>query len=179
MKYFSINNFILPLTCYAYQSQYLQSCSNMKQYYFDFMSAHMETTNVQFDMSKKKIENKILTTFGKRRNSQKELYAFQKLILAKKLYQIYSAMILSVYGVMSKLSRSSSLLTVLSSDFKASTLNLAELLFVPFLFCFINRELHIFVVIGLAMFEYLGILICHCIEGAKICAIFTYSSLES
>lgn len=91
---------------------------------------------------------------------------------------MYSAMILSVYGVMSKLSRSSILLTVLLSDFTAKTRNLAELLHDPFLFCFNNRELHIFAVMGLALAGFLVILICHWVEGAKICAIFTCFPLK-
>lgn len=87
-------------------------------------------------------------------------------------YQMYSAIILSVNGVMSKLSRLSSLLMVLSPDLIANTLNLAELPRVVFLFCFNNKELHIFDVIGLALGEVFVILICHCVEGAKICAMF-------
>ncbi|WVY92392.1 hypothetical protein V8G54_031480 [Vigna mungo] len=86
---------------------------------------------------------------------------------------MYSAMILSVNGVISKLSRPSSLLMVLLSDLTASTLNLAELVF---LFCFINKELHVFDVMGLAWREDLVTLICHCVEGAKICAMFCSSS---
>lgn len=87
-------------------------------------------------------------------------------------YQMYSAIILSVNGVMSKLSRLSSLLMVLSPDLIANTLNLAELARAAFLFCFNNNELHIFDVIGLALGEVFVILICHCVEGAKICAMF-------
>lgn len=88
---------------------------------------------------------------------------------------MYSAMILSVNGVISKLSRPSSLLMVLLSDLTASTLNLAELVF---LFCFINKELHVFDVMGLAWREDLVTLICHCVEGAKICAMLCGSSLK-
>lgn len=91
---------------------------------------------------------------------------------------MYSAMILLVYGVTSKFSRLSSLLTVLLSDFRAQTRNLAELLYDPFLFCFNNRELHIFAVMGLAFAGCLAILICHWVEGAKICAIFPCSPLK-
>ena len=86
------------------------------------------------------------------------------------MYQMYSAIILSVNGVRSKFSRSSILLIVPFSDFTAKTWNLAELLDDHFLFCFNNRELHIFVVMGLELIEFLVILICHCVEGAKICA---------
>jgi hypothetical protein len=92
---------------------------------------------------------------------------------------MYSAMKLLVYGVRSKFRRSSILLIVPFSDLTANTLNLAELLAVPLLFCFKNRELHIFAVMGLAGAEFFAILICHCEEGARICAIFTYSSLEN
>lgn len=84
---------------------------------------------------------------------------------------MYSAMILSVKGVMSRFNRSSILLTVPFSDLTANTLNLEELLAATFLFCFNNREFHIFAVMGLALVEGLVILICHCVEGAKICAI--------
>jgi len=63
----------------------------------------------------------------------------------------------------------------LLSDLTASTLNLAELVF---LFCFINKELHEFEVMGLAWREDLVILICHCVEGAKICAMLCSSSLK-
>jgi hypothetical protein len=93
-------------------------------------------------------------------------------MLAKNIYQMYSAIIFSVNGVMSKFSRLSSLLIVPFSDFTAKTRNLAVLLDGPFLFCFNNRELHIFAVIGLELTGFLAILICHCVDGAKICAIF-------
>lgn len=93
-----------------------------------------------------------------------------------KMHHIYSAMILSVYGVMSKFSRSSILFTALFSVYTANALNLAEDLVVPFLLCFNKREPHIFDVIGLAFVEFFGILICHCGEGAKTCAILTYPS---
>jgi len=88
---------------------------------------------------------------------------------------MYSAIILSVNGVISKLSRPSSLLMVLLSDLTAITLNLAELVF---LFCFINKELHVFDVMGLAWGEDFVILICHCVEGAKICAMLCSSALK-
>ena len=81
--------------------------------------------------------------------------------MQKNTYQTYSAMILSVYGLMSIFSRSSSLLTVLLSDFEAHTLNLVENFAVPFVFCFRNREPHIFVVKGLALAGFFVILICH------------------
>ena len=71
-----------------------------------------------------------------------------------------------------KFSRSSILLIVLFSDFTAKTWNLAELLDDHSLFCFNNRELHIFVVIGLELTEFIVILIYHCVEGDKICAMF-------
>lgn len=103
----------------------------------------------------------------------------QKKYYQKKYYQIYSAMILSVYGVISKFRRFSSLLIVLFSECTANTLNLAVFLAVPFLFCFNDREPHIFVVMRLVGNEFFGIFICHCEEGAKICAIFTYSLLEN
>lgn len=90
-----------------------------------------------------------------------------------KMYHIYSAMILSVYGATSIFSKSSILLTALFSVYMASALNLAEDLVVAFLLCFNKREPHIFDVIRLAFVELFGILICHCGEGAKICAIFT------
>ena len=90
---------------------------------------------------------------------------------------MYSAIILSVNGVISKLSRPSSLLMVLLSDLIAITLNLAELVGETFLFCFHNKELHMFDVMGLALGEDFEILICHCVEGAKICAMFCSSSL--
>jgi hypothetical protein len=41
-----------------------------------------------------------------------------------------------------------------------------------FLFCFITKELHIFEVIGVAQGAVFVILVCHCVEGAKICAMF-------
>lgn len=66
---------------------------------------------------------------------------------------------------------------VLLSDLIASTLNLAELVGETFLFCFHNKELHMFDVMGVALGEDFEILIYHCIEGAKICAIFCNSSL--
>ena len=88
------------------------------------------------------------------------------------MYQMYSAIILSVNGVRFKFSRASILLIVPFSDFIAKTWNLAELLDNHFLLCFNNRELHIFVVMGLELTEFLVILICHCVEGAKICAMF-------
>ena len=83
---------------------------------------------------------------------------------------MYSAIILSVYGVISKLRSCSSLFTVLFSDLIASTLNLAELVGPTFLFGLISKELHMFDVMGLALGEVFVILICHCVEGAKICA---------
>lgn len=85
-------------------------------------------------------------------------------------YHMYSAIMLSVNGVMSKLSKSSTLLMVPFSELTAITLNLAER--ATFLVCFITKELHIFDVIGVAQGEVFVILICHCVEGAKICAIF-------
>jgi hypothetical protein len=95
------------------------------------------------------------------------------------IYQMYSAIILSVYGVRSKFSRPSSLFMVKSSYLEAKTLNLAELLIAPFLFCFNIKEVHIFPVIGLEGIELFVILICHCEVGAKICAILAYSSLKN
>lgn len=61
-------------------------------------------------------------------------------------------MILSVYGLMSKFNKSSNLETVEFSDLIAYTLNLAELLAL-ILRLFINREPHIFEVIGFAISE--------------------------
>ena len=80
-------------------------------------------------------------------------------------------MILSVKGVMSRLSKSSSLLIVPCSDLTVKTLYFEE----PFtlLLCFSTIELHIFEVNGLVDEEALVILICICVEGAKICAIFS------
>lgn len=98
---------------------------------------------------------------------------------ADKLYQMYSAMIRSVYGVTSKFNRFSILFMVLFSDWRAHTLNLTELLVATFLFCFHNREVCIFAVIGHAFVEVLVILICHCVEGAKICTMLPNSSLNS
>lgn len=89
---------------------------------------------------------------------------------------MYSAIILSVNGVMSKLSRPSSLLMVLLSGLIAITLNLAER--ATFLFCFTTKELHIFDVIGVTHGEVFVILICHCVEGAKICAMFCFLQHE-
>ena len=88
------------------------------------------------------------------------------------MYQMYSAITLSVNGVRSKFSRSSILSILSFSDFTAKTRNLVELLDDHFLFCFNNRELHIFVVMGLELTEFIIILICHCVEGAKIYAVF-------
>ena len=88
------------------------------------------------------------------------------------MYQMYSTIILSINGVRSKFSRSSILLIVPWSDFIAKSWNLAELLGDHFLFYFNNKELHIFVVMGLELTEFLVILICHCVEGAKIYAMF-------
>ena len=88
------------------------------------------------------------------------------------IYQMYSAMILSVYGVTSKLRRPSSLLIVLLSDLIANTLNLEELVDAPFLFCLNRKEPHVFDERGLALAEVFVNLVCHCVEGAKICAIF-------
>ena len=90
----------------------------------------------------------------------------------KNMGQMYSAIILSVNGVRSKFSRSSILLIVPFSDFTTKTWNLAEFLDDHFLFYFNNRELHIFVVMGLELTKFLVILICHYAEGAKICAMF-------
>jgi hypothetical protein len=54
---------------------------------------------------------------------------------------------------------------------EAHTLNLAELFTAPFLLCLNTKEPHIFEVIGHASIEFFVILICHCAEGASICAI--------
>jgi hypothetical protein len=70
-------------------------------------------------------------------------------------YQMYSAIMLSVNGVMSKLSKSSTLLMV--PELIAITLNLAER--ATFLFCFITKELHIFDEIGVARGEVFVILV--------------------
>lgn len=91
---------------------------------------------------------------------------------------MYSAMILSVYGVMSKFKRSSILLIVLLSDLTADTLNLAELLPATFLFCFHKNEPYILEVMVRVMIKFFGMLMCPGVEGANICAIFTFS-LES
>ena len=88
------------------------------------------------------------------------------------MYQMYSVIILSVNRVRSKFSRTSILLIVLFLDVTAKTWNLAELLDDHFLFCFNNRELHIFVVMGLELTKFIVILICYCVEGAKIRAMF-------
>lgn len=85
---------------------------------------------------------------------------------------MYSAIILSVYGVISKLSRFSSLLIVPSSDLIANTLNLVELVGATFLFCLNNKEFHMFGMTRLAFGEVFVLLILHCVEGAKICAMF-------
>nr|GMD86992.1 hypothetical protein Iba_chr14bCG11460 [Ipomoea batatas] len=61
---------------------------------------------------------------------------------------------------------------------RANTLNLAELFTASLLFGFITTEPHIFEAMGEASVELLAILICHWAEGAKICAIFTYSLLK-
>jgi len=68
---------------------------------------------------------------------------------------MYSAIMLSVNGVISKLSRSSTLLMV--PELVAITLNLAER--ATFLFCFITKELHIFDEIGAATGEVFMILV--------------------
>ena len=58
----------------------------------------------------------------------------------------------------------------------AITLNLAER--ATFLFCFITKELHIFDEIGAATGEVFMILVWHCVEGAKICAMFCLTKSE-
>lgn len=85
---------------------------------------------------------------------------------------MYSAMILSVYGVTSKFSNCSTRLMVPLSELEAKTLNFAEVLMEAFLFFLRTRELHIFEVNGVTSVEFFAVLICHCAEGAKICAIF-------
>jgi len=89
-------------------------------------------------------------------------------------YQMYSAIMLLVNGVMSKLSKSSTLLMV--PELIAITLNLAESS--TFLFCFITKELHIFDETGVAMGEVFVILVRHCVKGAKICAMFYLTKNE-
>lgn len=89
-------------------------------------------------------------------------------------YQMYSAMILSVYGVMSILSNPSNLETTpLFSDLTARTLNVELLLFLVLgLWGCKSREFHILgVMMGLALIELLGIVIWHCMVGTTIWAI--------
>lgn len=86
-----------------------------------------------------------------------------KYVLSKedKIYQIYSAIILSVYGVTSKFSRSSILLIVPPSDLTDKTLYFEELFTAPFLFCFRRMELHILGVMGLELIGVSLVLSCH------------------
>jgi len=58
----------------------------------------------------------------------------------------------------------------------AITLNLAER--ATFLVCFMTKELHIFDEIGVAKGEVFVILVWHCVEGAKICAMFGLTKSE-
>ena len=83
-------------------------------------------------------------------------------------YQMYSAMIRSVKGLVSRLRRLSTLLIVLLSDWRAITLKLLTLLLLLCFFCFNTTEFHNF---DDAMELGLVNLIWHVGEAAKICVI--------
>ena len=83
------------------------------------------------------------------------------------MYQMYSAMMRSVKGLVSKLRRLSTLLIVLLSDWRAITLKPLSLLLFCF-FCFNITELHNFEdAMGLGLVNFIW----HVGEAAKICAI--------